>query len=185
MKAKTLFLILATALLSACSSLPDTKAGFIDYINNEDHGLKKIITSDEGQFTLTYRPSVLFPNLPASAKDYWYFILSLSNQGREYTQNFLATESGYTKAIEQLAFGMQESSYVITNTLDTLYCSASVFPRTYGSLDADKILLVFPKETVQQSKAFRIKIDAIKQEFTYQTKDLNKLNDIKISHNEN
>lgn len=184
MKARTLYLILGTVLLSACSHLPETKAELIDYINNKNHGLKKVRQSDEGQFTLSYRPSVWFPNLPESARDYWYFILSLSNQGREYSQNFLATESGYTKAIEQLAFGMEQNSYLITNTADTVYCSASVFPRTYGSLDADKILLAFEKKNIENSKAFRMRIEAIQQEFIYQTKDINTINEIKLSQNE-
>lgn len=180
MRSRRLFILLGAVLLTACNRLPETKAELIDYINKEENGLKKVCRSGEGQFTLTYRPNVLFPNLPASAKDYWYFILSLSNEGREYSQNFLATESGYTKAIEQLAFGMEQSSYIITDTRDTVYCSASVFPRTYGSLDSDKILLAFENKTIRQSKAFRMKIDAIRQEFSYQTKALNQLSNIKI-----
>jgi|ETNmetMinimDraft_8_1059916.scaffolds.fasta_scaffold10156_2 hypothetical protein len=177
---RTLFSILIIIIsVSSCSSLPETKKELIEYINDEQNGLKKYKESEAGQFTLSYRPNELLPGLPESSQDYWYFILSLSNHGREYSQNFLATESGYTKAIEQLAFGMTETTYAITNSLDTVYCSASTFPRTYGSLDSDKILLVFEKEDLEQEKAFRMRVDAIAQEFRYSVKDITRIQNMK------
>ena len=181
MKATFFSLAIGFLLLSSCTTLPNTKEQLLNYVNDKDNGSKKYQESEQGQFTMTYRPNVLLPGLPSSAQDYWYFILSLSNEGREYSQNFLATEAGYTKAIEQLAFGMTETTYAITNSLDTVYCSASTFPRTYGSLDSDKILLVFEKQGLEKSKAFRMKVDAIAQEFTYQVEDIRKIQHIKIS----
>lgn len=179
MRQRGLYIALLLLAIS-CQRLPQTKAQLIAYINKEQNGLKKSVESEHGQFTLSYRPNTLLPGLPEENLKYWYFILSLSNQGREYSQNFLATEQGYTKAIEQLAFGMEESSYAISNNNDTVYCAASVFPRTYGSLDSDKILLVFEKETLEKQRSFQMQFDAIGQAFYYNTKDIQKIQHIKI-----
>lgn len=168
--------------VSSCSSLPETKKELIEYINDEQNGLKKYKESETGQFTLSYRPNTLLPGLSKENQKYWYFILSLSNQGREYSQNFLSTEQGYTNAIEQLAFGMEETTYAITNKQDTVYCAASVFPRTYGSLDSDKILLVFENEELKNQKAFHMRIAAIEQRFDFSVKDIKKVQDIKIKN---
>tara|TARA_B100000768_G_scaffold171883_1_gene179588 strand:- start:788 stop:1333 length:546 start_codon:yes stop_codon:yes gene_type:complete len=180
MRISKIYLLVVVCFLASCNPLPRTKEQLISYVNNKANGLLKYKETAEGQFTLSYRAHALLPGLPENAHLYWYFILSLSNQGREYSQNFLATEEGYTNAINKLAFGMSESTYAITNNLDTVYCSTSTFPRTYGSLDADKILLVFKKEALGNAESFRMKIEAIRQEFEYRVNDILKIQDLKI-----
>jgi|SRR6185312_1541105 len=136
------------------------------YVKNPDNGLMKEQTKDDVKFVVYYKPSDLLtaqdrnskvtqPNsdIKTAYNDYYYFVLNFSKDNQELEASLLTT-TDFSKAIQELSFGMKEHINIITNEQDTVELASYLFPRMFGSSGSTSFICAFEKEDIEKSKSF-------------------------------
>lgn len=160
------------SLLYSCDG-PDylSEEELSQYILDEDHGLSASVNTNNVSIKATYRPTDLlvaqelrnFENPPAEAivsarekyKNYYYFIVSLSNSGKDVLS---PSSPGFSELLQTISFRMGEVVNLTTES-DTIPVSDFVYNRTFGMSSSTDILFVFEKSKIKNSDWVRINID--------------------------
>lgn len=186
---KHLTLIILTLSMTACRTDYLSEQELTQYLLDEDNGLKKTVNRGNLSFTVLHRPSDLLvaqdvDNLQDTAavnkamnryNAYLYFILQMSNQGRE----LLGSDQRYSvgEYISTISFGMQPYTRLTTPQLDTIPVTDYIYSRTFGYGSSTDLLFVFDREEALTKDKIIFNLDEFglgtgNLRFGFETKDI-------------
>ncbi len=164
------FIFLASV-VSACGPKSfDSKDELLAYLKNTDNGYHFQKSVNGIDYSLTYRPTDLMVSqfvqnrnankrinqLRKKYRDYLYFNLSMSVNGRELLSQNLGSRAKFGTMVNQFSFGMAEKVHLISQSRDTLPLLDYVHPRTYGMGTGTEMLLVYEKNSVTMEQAYML-----------------------------
>ncbi len=152
-------LIILICLTSCNENIFESKEDFLNYLNDPDNGYFQNKNINGFNVSLTYRPTDLLVHqeigtsmdyskiekLRAKYKDYMYFTLGLSSNGKELLNTLPGNKNEYGDLLNQLVFGMNEKIHLYTSQKDTIQMLDYILPRLYGMSKSNSLLLIFPK----------------------------------------
>lgn len=129
------------------------------YVADGENGLQKSVSVGQTVINVTYRPTDLWvlqetgtgpidaTKIEALRKkygQYYYFILSLSDQDKEALHQ--ASGEQYSELVQTLSFRMNEYVTLTTTAQDTIPVGDFMLNRTYGLNKSTDLLFVFSRE---------------------------------------
>lgn len=167
------------------------------YVTEEDHGCAKLASIGETTIAVTYRPTDLLvyqetgdeavdikklEELRQKYSRYYYFILSLSHQGKEALHQ--AGREQYSNLVETLSFRMNEYVTLTTSASDTIPVGDFILNRTFGMSRSTDLLFVFNREKAKGKEWVQFNLNefglgAGNQRFRFNTEDLEGLPKVK------
>ncbi|MCD0487343.1 hypothetical protein LPB86_03825 [Pedobacter sp. MC2016-14] len=163
-----LFFLICLGIFS-CREKSITKADLVRYINNPENGFTKSVSLHSMQIGVTNQPWQLIARNrlkkktstgnPVSLKDFsskYFFILSLSNQGREALRNL--SFNSYSEIVQVMSFRMSKYISAQPDNLKPVEPLECLFQPTYGMANSNNILLVFDKKSFAECKRLKITI---------------------------
>ena len=193
MKPLSVSLLVIGVCFAGCSvSEFDSAEKLSAYIASPDHDLSQRAENGEYHFTVTYRPTDLLvdqeigdgPFNPATVESlrkkyssYYYFILSLSKNGKEALHQVEGGMGQYSELVQTLSFRMNEYVTLTTSAQDTIPVGDFMLNRTYGLSQSTDILFVFNKEKAKDKDWVQFNLNEFglgvgNQRFRFKTKDL-------------
>ncbi len=114
-----------------------------------------------------------------------YFSLKFSANGKDLLSNVATNKAQFGTLVNELAFGLNDNLFLITENRDTLELVDQHFSRYYGMADANHVLLIFNKENITIDQDLKLKLKDIgirtgDMSFNFKQKDLKKANTIKL-----
>jgi hypothetical protein len=170
MKRITILLALATI---ACSPGKVNKAELVEYIQNADNGLIKKISQGEIDLEMIYRPSALvveqqiageqyseaqIDSIRINFDQYDYFVLKISSSGEEISNRYAGDDLAFAKAIEHLSFGIGKDLRMQVGD-KKIYVRDFIHARSFGSGNANTLLLAFESNLKQRDEDFTIEFE--------------------------
>jgi hypothetical protein len=165
-----------------------------DYISDPAHDLSQTVESNGYRISLTYRPTDLLVTqdvgenvhdssavntLRKKYNNYYYFLLSLSRDGKEALHQ-VGGMSEYSELVQTLSFRMANYVTLTTASADTVPVGDFILNRTYGLSQSTDLLFVFNKEKTIGKEWVQFNLNefglgAGNQRFRFRTKDLEEL----------
>lgn len=158
--------------LGGCTKQPVSEAEMVKYIMDDSNGLIQRVKKDDIVLELIYRPTDLLvaqevsdttikqdelDSLRSRFSNYSYFVLKLSREGQEATNQLATDLSHYTRAIDYLSFQIgQDIDLVFGNErIDT---EDFMHTRSFGGAKANTVMLAF-KIRPEELQDFAIEYD--------------------------
>lgn len=179
--------------LSSCSvSEFDSAEKLSEYVASPDNNLSQKAAVNDYHITVTYRPTDLLvhqeigdetynpssiESLRKKYSNYYYFILSLSKNGKEALHQVEGGMGRYSELVQTLSFQMSEYVKLTTSAQDTIPVADFMLNRTYGLSQSTDLLFVFNKEKTQGKDWIQFNLNEFglsvgNQRFRFKTKDL-------------
>ena len=158
MKLAASIILLSLVSLLGCQPRQMSFDDLSQYIADEDNGLVKTVKIGSVSMQVVYQPTEIWVKRELASKhikrgdideirtkydSYLYFLLSISNDGREALHQFSGTD--YSDLVQTASFHMHEYVTLSTSSGDTLEVADFVLNRTYGLNASTDILFVFDK----------------------------------------
>jgi hypothetical protein len=200
---KTLFALIFT--LSVCfigctKSEVQTVDELNKYIQEPDNDLVQLAEINDYKISVTYRPNDLLvyqdigndptdkatvENLQKKYSNYYYFILSLSQNNKEALNPANGMDQ-YSELVQVMSFRMNEFVTMTTSSQDTIPVGDFILNRTYGISQSTDILFVFNKEKSKgqdwvQFNLNEFGLGAGNQRFRFKVKDLERVPRLKFN----
>lgn len=172
---KLVLSLLSVILLSACSHRKfKTQQEVWDFVRNEDNNLTQKKQVNGIEYTFTYKPTdllilqelgqnkpseIALQNIRNKYDDHVYFDLSMSKNGRELLTNVVGSSRQFGSLVNKLAFGLEEQVYLYTEKRDTIPLLDHIYPRMYGITKKTSVLLVYPREEIQNSESLTLVVN--------------------------
>ena len=193
MKFFFLTLLITGFCISSCSvSEFDSAEKLNEYVASPDHNLSQKAEVSGYHIMVTYRPTDLLvdqeignePYNPSSVEslrrkysNYYYFILSLSKDGKEALHQVEGGMEQYSELVQTLSFRMNEYVTLTTSAQDTIPVGDFMLNRTYGLSRSTDLLFVFNKEKAKEKDWVQFNLNEFglgvgSQRFRFKTKDL-------------
>jgi len=188
---KALYILALVMLVGMTGCVPDplTADEYAAYIADEDHGLRKSVSSDGTTISVSYRPTdllvkqTLTNNKGSEAiaerrkqyTPYLYFVLGLSAGNRE-ALHFTSGDT-YSSLLQTLSFRMNDFITLTTSAGDTIPVGDFMLNRTYGMGASTDVLVVFSSEKTRGKEWVQFNLNefglgAGNQRFRFDMKDL-------------
>jgi len=184
-------------LLCACSKTLSHEE-LLRYIQEPSHGLTRKEEQGVLSACLTYRPSDLLvwqelgtmpeisDSLLRNASDrygaYWYFILSLSQNGRDP----LGGGPALADNLQKLSFELDRYVYAVIDQADTIALSDYYAPRLFGISGAAPVLLAFrKKERFERLDIIFQGFGGAGMRFPFSRKDIDRIPRLDFQHKPN
>lgn len=188
-----MLLWLLPCLLGACRDTLSHEE-LLRYIQEPANGLTRKEEQGLLKASLTYRPSDLLVwqelgNRPAISDSlwrstgerygtYWYFILSLSQDGRDP----LAGGPALADNLQKLSFELDRYVYAVIDQSDTIFLSDYYAPRLFGISGATPVLLAFrKKERFEQLDIIFQGFDGAGMRFPFSRRDIDRIPRLRFS----
>ncbi len=184
---RNMLLWLLPCLLGACSETLSHEE-LLRYIQEPANGLAR--KEEQGVLcaSLTYRPSDLLvwqelgntpeisDSLLKNARErydaYWYFVLSLSQDGRDP----LAGGPALADNLQKLSFELDRYVYMVIDQSDTITLSDYYAPRLFGISGAAPVLLAFrKKERFEQLDIIFQGFNGVAMRFPFSRRDIDRI----------
>ena len=134
------------------------------YIQEQENGLTVTKSVNGVQFKLSFTPTDLMvlneledvrnKEQIAQLRDKYaqnlYFNLSISKKDRELLSDVSYGRGRFSRLVNQLSFGLDESVHLFTAQRDTLPMVDFVYPRMYGMSQSTNVMFVFRDELVNE-----------------------------------
>ncbi len=158
---REIYLVVVIVFLVSCNSKTfNNEEELWTYLKNEDNGYIQHKKVNGYDFSLLYKPTdVLVLQELGEAKDaekvaalrekynkYLYFNLSMSKNNKELLSTAPKNRNEFGAMVNQLAFGLGEKVHLYTQQKDTIALADFVYPRMYGMSRSTDVLLVYPRE---------------------------------------
>ena len=142
------------------------------YLLDEGNGVKKSVEANSGALTITFRPadllisqeivlpydSAVLEKLRLKYSGHYYFILSLSRNGREALTTGTIPAGEFGDLLQTVSFRMREFVNMTTNQRDTIPLADYVYNRTFGAGSSTDLLIVFDKEQAKGKEWLQINL---------------------------
>jgi hypothetical protein len=144
------------------------------FLLDEGNGLRKSIKHDDYEATVIFRPSDLLvlqelksksvldsSQLNLLQKKYYnqyYFILTLSKNGREAVTPSTVPTDAFSDVLQNVSFRMGEFVNATTVKQDTIPLKDFLYNRTFGMGSGSEVLLVFDKQKAINSEWVQINL---------------------------
>lgn len=166
---RILVLPLCACILTCCQQQLD-EAGLLAYMRDPDNGLYQQQTVAGAEVSLQYRPiEVLIAqelrNNPQMASNIdslralfanrLHFNLSLSKDGQEIENQFLADRNQYNQVIQYLSYGLAKNIGLVSAG-DTVRPLGYLYPRMYSTTGRSSVMLVFDRIQLQGAPHFDV-----------------------------
>ncbi|NQX37565.1 hypothetical protein SAMN05421820_103446 [Pedobacter steynii] len=184
-----LLLFLISAVCFSCTNKELTRKELLSYVQNEDHGLKKVIDGKDGfkieAYVLKKELLLNYVNRKKSSFDgdsLSYFMLSFSNKGREALGQTVDFDR-YAQLVSNLSFNAKQYC-VLTSRGDTADLVNSYFMNTYGTGASNNLLIVFKK--MEKYSDLELIVSEIgfgegDKKFLFKKRDIERFNSIKVT----
>lgn len=175
--------------MAGCTPDPLTVEEYSTYIADEDHGLRKSVTSGGATVSVSYRPTDLLvkQNLTGHASPeaieerrkqygpYLYFVLAISSGNHETLHE--TNGDDYSGLLQTLSFHMNEFITLTTSAGDTIPVGDFMLNRTYGMSASTDVLVVFNGDKTKGKEWIEFNLnefglDIGNQRFRFEMKDL-------------
>jgi hypothetical protein len=175
--------------VSGCSPDALTAEEYSAYVADEDHGLRKSVSSGGATISVSYRPTDLLvrqtltdritPETIAERRrqyaPYLYFVLGLSAGNREALH--ATAGDAYSGLLQTLSFRMNDFITLTTSAGDTIPVGDFMLNRTYGMSASTDVLVVFSGEKARGKEWVQFNLNefglgAGNQRFRFDMKDL-------------
>lgn len=169
-----IFSILLILLFYSCGSKEfNSEEALWSHVKNPKNGYMQEKSVNRVDFTLLYKPTDLIVAQEIVAKDatqkeidslrnkyglYAYFNLSMSKGNQELLNNLVGDRNQFGEMVNTLAFGMEDKIHLYTSKKDTIPMMDYVYPRMYGLSKNTSLLLVYPKEEIEDSQEINMSI---------------------------
>jgi hypothetical protein len=193
-----LFFLGFFCLIYACNTKEvESVEALQDFVRETDNGLKKQKKIGAIEMSVTYKPTDLLvaqeyssdenksiDTLRSKYSRYDYFTLSISADNKEIENYNLNTTFG--ERVQNLAFGMGENVYLISETQDTLGMVDYIYQRTYGMSNSSDFLFVFDAKEIDNTEAVTFQLNDIGlgiglNRFKFETENLRNIPTIKFN----
>jgi hypothetical protein len=188
----TLLCISSMLMLHSCSraeySTPDE---LHEFVADEDNGLAKSVDLELYSIKITHRPTDLLvhqeldnttvsnsviDSLRSKYSRYYYFILSLSANGKEALHQ-PGQSDAYGDLVQTLSFRMGSYVNLTTSSADTIPVADFMINRTFGLSESTDLLFVFNREKTKgtewiQFNLYEFGLGVGDQKFRFKTEDL-------------
>jgi hypothetical protein len=161
------------------------------FVQNENNGLQKSLTSEGTRISVSYKPTDLWihqelqnsastqeaiESLRKKYSAYHYFVVSFSRNSEEALTQ-LNNMREYGELVQTMSFRMDEFVSMTTSQRDTIPVGDFAINRTYGLSASTDILFAFSKEKTTGSQWIQIDLSEFglgvgKQRFRFDIKDL-------------
>jgi hypothetical protein len=144
------------------------------FILDESNGLVKEINTNGFLLKIHYRPTDLMvaqemrtvttPSVKAieearkKYKGHYYFILSLSKEGKEVLSPAAQGMVGFSDLLQTLSFRMAEKVN-LTTAKDTIFVADYIYNRTFGMSASTDLLFVFDKAKAKGQEFIQLNLD--------------------------
>lgn len=191
MLVRMLLVCLACAAI-ACAPSQLSKDELVEYIRDEENGVKHSATLGKTVVDVQYRPTDLWvaqelngetprpsqvDSLRKKYEHYYYFILSLSRNNKEALHQVDEGFGQYSELVQTLSFRMPEYVTLTTAAQDTIPVGDFMLNRTYGMSSATEVLFVFSREKVTDQEWVQFNLNEFglgigNQRFRFKRSDL-------------
>jgi hypothetical protein len=176
----------------ACAPSQLSKDELVEYIRDEENGVKHSATLGKTVVDVQYRPTDLWvaqelngetprpsqvDSLRKKYDHYYYFILSLSRNNKEALHQVDEGFGQYSELVQTLSFRMPEYVTLTTAAQDTIPVGDFMLNRTYGMSSATEVLFVFSREKVTDQEWVQFNLNEFglgigNQRFRFKRSDL-------------
>jgi hypothetical protein len=156
------YFAIIVVLFVACQSSFDSEEELKEYVRETSNGLKKEKSIGQIELDVTYKPTDLLvaqelsgkvKNVDTLRKKYQrfdYFTLSVSANNKEIESYNL--QASFGERVQDLAFGMGNHVYLISEQQDTIPMVDYVYQRTYGMSNSSDFMFVFDAKDIDDTK---------------------------------
>jgi hypothetical protein len=144
------------------------------YILDESNGVIKEVSSNGVVLKAIYHPTDLLvaqemktvaaptdkaiEDIRNKYKNHYYFIVSLSKDGKEVLSPAAQGMAGFSSLLQTLSFGMAEKVNLTTPT-DTIFVADYIYNRTFGLSNSTDLLFVFEKAKAQGQESVQLNVE--------------------------
>jgi hypothetical protein len=158
MKLTACFILLLFSILLGCYPSKLSPENLSEFVTDEDNGLVKNACIGNISLQVMYQPTdiwvyrelvnkqantVSVDKIRSKYNPYLYFLLSISNDGREALHQL--ADADYSNLVQTTSFRMNEYVTLSTSAGDTLEVADFMLNRTYGMNTSTDILFVFDR----------------------------------------
>ncbi len=157
---------------ASCEKEAMSERELLAFVQKDENGLEKNRKSGNASIDLTYRPTDLLVAQELSIADrendsiinqlrnkydkYFYFVLSISVDEDEILSSNMWHSGQFGEMVQKLAFRMGDYIQLHTSEQKSIPLADYVYPRMYGLSKSTDMLLVFPKEEIQEAEWIKI-----------------------------
>lgn len=145
----------------------------LGYVRDKDNGLHKTMQRGNMEISVVHRPTDLLVAQELATKEatpdaveefrskygsYSYFVLSLSNNGRDALYSTAGSYQDFSDNLQKLSFRMNEYVQLTTSAKDTVELLDFHFPRMHGMGGSTQVLLAFKEEQIEHTEWIQLNL---------------------------
>jgi hypothetical protein len=184
--------------LTACRQTVHSEEELLQYIQDPENGLIKVMQEGDVEAQVYYKPSILLAMQELKTRNYvdrekveaeydknLCFMLSLSKNDQELEAFYYVTGNNFEEKVRELAFGMSQYVHIETDKGTTIALQDYIYPRMYGGSGKSTMMLIFEKEKFSGLKKFSLVLNDPgigigREKFVFEMRDIEKVPDLKL-----
>lgn len=163
-------IVMMLGVLLGCKPKELPEDELLAYLRDPAHGLRKSVEMNGVTMNIMYRPAdfLIEQELAAGIGDIgklekkysknYYFLMSLSADGKEAVQAATMPHYQYSELLQTLSFRLGEFIHATTSRQDTIPLHNSVYTSTFGMGTSNDVLLAFRKDSIAAPEWIQLNI---------------------------
>ncbi|HZY81096.1 MAG TPA: hypothetical protein VFE50_16345 [Cyclobacteriaceae bacterium] len=182
-------------IVTGCGKEYLSEADLAKYVSDNDNGLTKSVQSGQTRISVSWQPNDLLvarelrnkklitPGMLREARAKYagqhYFILRLSQSGKEIVTPTQVGIAGFSELLQTLSFGMADKVLLVGSKRDTTHVADYVYSRTFGAATSSDVLFAFKKNELDPGSSYiefnldEFGLGTSKRVFRFEVEDLN------------